>query len=42
MMDSCKNCATPNSEYCEKENKEKYGFCGNWQKSESEAENDKL
>lgn len=35
MIDSCKNCASSDSEYCEKENREKYGFCGNWQKIES-------
>ncbi len=26
---SCDNC-TQNHNYCEVENKSKYGFCGNW------------
>ena len=38
MIGSCENCTTPDSEYCELENKEKYGFCGNWQGEGADAE----
>ena len=33
-MKTCENCEYKNSEYCEKENREKYGFCGNFTESE--------
>lgn len=29
-MNTCDNCANKDSEYCESENRDKYGFCGNF------------
>lgn len=35
LISTCENCAYKNKEeYCEPENKKKYGVCGNWTKSE--------